>query len=336
MDPRSHNTFQNSSQNVFLTIAITTYNRKEDLEQLISNIQDNLFKYNYEILIGNDYQGELIEFNDRNIRVYNHKINLGEYENICFLLKKSKGEYITFQFDDDRYSPKFFEKIEFILLKKPDYIFSDFDYYYDNLLAPIVENYKNHEYSGKEFKRKFFLRSHKTMGFTGIFKKEVLLNNGSIPKFCNNSFAVLSEYGLILNINDSNQIIFIDEKLIFNKIHGGSFSLISNDFESFYEASISLIEYIKTKNLHSSDYEIAKKYFYRAILRNLVQKAKLKQLYKIILLQYKIGELYKLPLTFYFVFFKFLKKVLLLFFSFKTLHSLRNKNSFFKLFKPSF
>jgi hypothetical protein len=336
MDPRSHNTFQNSSQNVFLTIAITTYNRKEDLEQLISNIQDNLFKYNYEILIGNDYQGELIEFNDRNIRVYNHKINLGEYENICFLLKKSKGEYITFQFDDDRYSPKFFEKIEFILLKKPDYIFSDFDYYYDNLLAPIVENYKIHEYSGKEFKRKFFLRSHKTMGFTGIFKKEVLLNNGSIPKFCNNSFAVLSEYGLILNINDSNQIIFIDEKLIFNKIHGGSFSVKSNDFESFYEASINLLNSFENIYLNKKDYFLIKKYFHRAILKTLVQKARIKDFPKIVSLININNRFYTFLLAFYLFTFYFTVNFILLFFSYKCLHSLRTNSFFSKIFKPSF
>ena len=87
------------------SIGITTYNRIEMLRQLVNSIINQDFQ-DFEIIIGNDYQKELLTFDilgiyDQRIRIINHQENLGELGNMNFLLSEGKGRYFTWQFDDD-------------------------------------------------------------------------------------------------------------------------------------------------------------------------------------------------------------------------------------------
>lgn len=81
--------------NPFFTIAITTYNRVDFLRETLKNLVNQPF-FDFEIIIGNDYipepiTSEIIGIYDSRIKIINHKVNLGELENMNSLLLASKG-----------------------------------------------------------------------------------------------------------------------------------------------------------------------------------------------------------------------------------------------------
>ena len=91
-----------------ITIGLTTYRRKTFLKQAIKSILSQNYK-NFELLIGNDYPSKKITlkdlgFNrDSRIKIINHKKNLGEVENLNYLLKKCNTEWFTWMADDDQF-----------------------------------------------------------------------------------------------------------------------------------------------------------------------------------------------------------------------------------------
>ena len=104
----------------FITIGIPTFNRVDLLRQTIKSILDQTFN-NFEIIISNDYTKHDLTINDLNIEddrieIINQKTNLGEADNMNFILSKAKGKYFTWQFDDDIYSNRFLELIYQLLL----------------------------------------------------------------------------------------------------------------------------------------------------------------------------------------------------------------------------
>ena len=88
-----------------ISIGVTTYNRNNLLKRAVKSILNQSYK-NYEILIGNDFVKKKINckslgFTDSRIKIYNHQKNLGEVENMNFLLNKSKSKWFTWLADDD-------------------------------------------------------------------------------------------------------------------------------------------------------------------------------------------------------------------------------------------
>lgn len=66
----------------------------------------------FEILLGNDDPGHVVDeenigLSDERIRIFNHQRNLGERNNLNFLLAHSRGRYFTWLADDDAYFDTF-------------------------------------------------------------------------------------------------------------------------------------------------------------------------------------------------------------------------------------
>lgn len=119
---------------VKLTVTITNYNQKDYIEDAVDSILKQELDYSYEILLGDDGSTdgswELLQkkygAND-NIRMYRMSRNdsIKEFSNwrhsrlVCFLLKRSRGEYISILDGDDFYSSRdgFQRKIDFLQLK---------------------------------------------------------------------------------------------------------------------------------------------------------------------------------------------------------------------------
>ena len=104
-----------------LTIAITTFDRKELLIETISSV---LYESNVdiEIIVGNDNTSRIVDevytgIKDARIKYINNEQNLGEWPNLQNLFDVSTGYYFTSLADDDLYHKNFLKEIQFIIQK---------------------------------------------------------------------------------------------------------------------------------------------------------------------------------------------------------------------------
>src|SRR4051812_39807614 len=98
-----------------ITIGITTYNRIGYLRECVNSLLASSYQ-DFEIIIGNDYVQQTLQCSDigvtdPRVRILNHPVNLGELGNLKALLNAARGEYFTWQADDDYYSPRFLDVV---------------------------------------------------------------------------------------------------------------------------------------------------------------------------------------------------------------------------------
>ena len=97
-----------------VSIGVTTYDRLEMLVETVSSILAQTHK-NLEILIGNDNPERNLTMSDLGlgydprIIIVNHSKNLGETNNLNWLLNNSSGRYFTWLADDDMIHPQHVE-----------------------------------------------------------------------------------------------------------------------------------------------------------------------------------------------------------------------------------
>ena len=268
-----------------ISIGITTYNRVDFLKDLVQCLI-NQDSQNVEILIGNDYVSKKISFSDlelpkntSNVKIFNYSINLGEYENLIYLFKKSTGKYFTWQFDDDFYSFDYLSKMKKSINKfTPDCIYCNFDYLYDRESLNVNTNkpFEVVKYNGSSFINDFCNRKTPTQGLTGLYKRSFIEKIGILPIATKGRFALYSEYLLLIHSSKLKSIIYHKEKLIFNRIHSGSFSVNSSDSQYFYEAGQGLIK--KNKDiLKNEKYDlkiIIIRYFLKSVIKTNFTKSK--------------------------------------------------------------
>lgn len=92
-----------------VSIIMTVYNAENYINKSIDGILNQSYK-NFELLICDDFSSDqslsiIKEYDDKRIKTFENKENLGYLKTCNFLFKICKGEYITFQ-DSDDYSHK--------------------------------------------------------------------------------------------------------------------------------------------------------------------------------------------------------------------------------------
>ncbi len=98
-----------------ITVGITTYNRPSFLRAAVASVISQSYQ-NFEIIISNDYLDKpvsiesLLDRKDPRVTVINQARNLGELDNMNFLLSIATGKYFTWLADDDLMLPNFFAK----------------------------------------------------------------------------------------------------------------------------------------------------------------------------------------------------------------------------------
>ena len=87
----------------------------------------------------------ILNINDSRVKIINNSKNLGELKNMNSLLENAKGEYFTWQFDDDPCFPNFFREIVTAIKKydNPECIFTNFQTLYGKQNIEINYNNKN-------------------------------------------------------------------------------------------------------------------------------------------------------------------------------------------------
>jgi glycosyltransferase involved in cell wall biosynthesis len=235
--------------NPFFSIAVTTYNRKDLLKQMLLSLLEQDFK-DFEIIVGNDFIAEplnleMIGIEDERITIINNDQNLGELGNMNSLLSAAKGRYFTWQFDDDLCAPSFLSETKKALdqFDYPSCIFTSFTYIYDvsKSVCPRKNNNGICLYSGCDFLRQYLSGGLRVLGLEGFYNTEYLRNSGGAKRLSDSRMALYSEYLLIFKAGLLNKVAYINSQLIAYRVHNTSFSCNSNEVNSFKLAGINLI-----------------------------------------------------------------------------------------------
>lgn len=89
-----------------ITIRVTTFDPVKLIEDAIISVLNQTFK-NFEILIANDNPDRIQSFDELNItkdsriKIFNYSHNMGEIENLNWLMSQASTSYFTWLADDD-------------------------------------------------------------------------------------------------------------------------------------------------------------------------------------------------------------------------------------------
>lgn len=227
----------------FITIGITTYNRKEMLVECVRSILDQSFP-DFEVLIGNDYVQEPLSLEelgiaDPRVRIANHAVNLGEVENMKYLLDHSRSEHFTWLADDDAYHPEFLRVTHDALRRNPalDCVFTD--YWWSDVKAaiPPVDPSKvaAMELATEEFLEKYLTKRIRLLGCYGVFKQDFIKRLGGMRR-AGTGFGPYSDNLLGIKAAALGQVAYVAEPLVFYRVHGESLSATSGTLEAYTSA----------------------------------------------------------------------------------------------------
>ncbi len=219
------------------------------LLQTLKSLINQSFK-DFEIIVGNDYVKEPLTkkslcLHDSRLRIINHKKNLGELENMNFLLNKAKGKYFIWIFDDDpcstsllRIAEKNIKKFNFPLVIYPSFkrIFGC-----ENIKFNSHPNETGVSLSGREFINSFLIKKIKVLGCCGFYNLKYLQEIGGVQKLSKSRYALHSEYLLIMKSGILNDVIYIPEPLLVTRSHSNSWSSNNKDLRYFMEAGHNLL-----------------------------------------------------------------------------------------------
>jgi glycosyltransferase involved in cell wall biosynthesis len=240
----------NRATRPLFTIAIPTYNREFSLKDIITCYLNQEFQ-DFEIIIANDYLDKKLSMKslglepDPRVTIINNEKNLGELENMNFLLGQAKGYYFTWQFDDDPCSDIFLSTIATTVssFSYPDSIFSSFETIYGDNKKRLKCNSRQEAvcYSGPKFVEKYFNKELKALGCCGFYKLEFLRQLGGVVRLSSGPMALFSEFLLLVKQTTAKKVVYLNTPLVSTRYHSGSWTYHNNNTALFQEAGVSYI-----------------------------------------------------------------------------------------------
>ncbi|MEA9598556.1 glycosyltransferase family 2 protein [Polynucleobacter sp. AP-Sanab-80-C2] len=234
------------NQDIKISIGLVTYNRISLLKEAINSILDQEYK-NIEVIISNDYVEEplsLIDLgiiSDNRFRLVNQRTNLGELENMNYVLKQATGDWFTWLGDDDLFHPRFLITMRSILANKnTSYLSAIYTDYFTGNQTPISwsanEDVNCSSFDQLTFPLVYTGREIKMIGCYGLIRTKALKLIGGMPCL-GSSFGPYGDTLVPLLLSQCGQIIYCHSKLLFLRTHPGSLSCSTTDLQAYRTAS---------------------------------------------------------------------------------------------------
>ena len=251
-----------------LSIVVTTFDRKELLIETINSILEQKIE-DIEIIIGNDNINRVVNedftgISDPRIRYINNLSNLGEWPNLQFLFRESRGLYFTSFSDDDLYAPNLFKHIISIIKEYnyPDCIYTSFSEDKPRFLLDSIVCSDVQEMSGSDFMDKYIKNEIRAMGNCGFFKYSKLEQLGGIVEWETRSYADVWMTFFMAGNND--RIIYINHPMIYFRVHQGSLSANVLNVNEWLKSQKELLQ--KMNRLIDESFSLKKEeYLYRLL-----------------------------------------------------------------------
>lgn len=234
----------------FVTIGITTYNRKELLRKTLDSVLAQGFD-DFEVIVGNDYTaeeltGEMLGIGDPRIRFVNHPVNLREVGNMNALLEMAGGRYFTWLYDDDLYAPGFMRTAYDSLSGAgfPQAYFCSYVIFPDGETPSDVPPPAGGplEFSGRGFLNWYSVFRLKLFPTYGLFETQALRSRvGGFETLCDSAIALYSEYLFLAKCGLFERILFVDAPLYGYRLHEGSWSETNTELDMYLTAGENLV-----------------------------------------------------------------------------------------------
>jgi glycosyltransferase involved in cell wall biosynthesis len=234
----------------FFSIGVTTYNRRDLLRQALNSILAQTFG-DFEVVVGNDYQaeiltGELLGISDPRLRFVNHPRNLQEVGNMNALLAMAKGRYFTWLADDDLYEPDFLRTGYDLLVKNgfPPVFFSSYRVIRgtETPSPALISQNSLCELTGREFLGRYFAGRLKIMPTCGLFDTGALRSVvGGVEELCPAAVGLYGEYIFLVRCALLEKIIYCDAPLVLYRNHEGAWGCTNLELDKYREAGAELV-----------------------------------------------------------------------------------------------
>lgn len=240
----------NNLINPLITIGLTTYNRPDFLKESVQSVLNQTYK-NFKLIIGNDYTESKITFEslgidyDPRIEIINFEKNIGEVNNLNFLLSKAKSKWFSWLADDDLLNCCFLEcLINGIEHNDTDLlaIYSEYssgitptDFFFQK---PTKINFL--ELNPKRFVFEYVKRKFKIIGSGGLLNTEKLKMIGGFPNL-NDSSGIYCDGLIPILLAEHGNIKIVNLPLVFLRTHNESLSASALTIEEYTSAEPSFL-----------------------------------------------------------------------------------------------
>lgn len=237
-----------------VTIGITTFNRPEFLRAAVESVINQSFK-DFELIISNDclqvpvtWESLGLQFDFR-INIINQPNNLGELENMNYLLREAKGKWFVWLADDDLLHPEFLS-LALSTFKIDEN--SNLVAFYSNHSSGsdpngnfpvVVKNPKSYIYKPEQFLLNYASHKVNLIGVYGLMRTNILRVVGGMPKL-GNSFGPYSDTLLPMLLAGHGSIAWMNESLVFLRTHSASLSCTSSEISAFTSAEDQFLDYL--------------------------------------------------------------------------------------------
>jgi glycosyltransferase involved in cell wall biosynthesis len=237
-------------QQPFFSIGVTTYNRRDLLQQALNSILNQTFA-DFEVIVGNDYQAEILSpemlgISDPRIRFVNHPHNLQEVGNMNALLDMASGRYFTWLADDDLYEPGFLQSGYDFLERNgfPSVFFSSYRII-QGTHAPspvLISPDSVCVLTGREFLDRYFAGRLQLISAYGLFDTEALRSVvGGMEELCTAAAGLYGEYIFLVRCALFEKILYSEAPLVLYRMHDGSWGCTNVELDKYHEASQELV-----------------------------------------------------------------------------------------------
>ncbi len=229
------------SDKPYVSIGVTTFNRRELLAETLASILAQTF-VDFEVIVGNDnvdepLTQEMLGINDRRVRIVNRSVNLGEIGNMNELLAQSQGRYFTWLADDDLYMPDFLQEV-----RNAHEQYGPVSCVFTNYASGATCKTDRDTYAarikpitGRDFLRDYMARKIHAIGCYGVFEAQYLRNIGGMVRL-GTGFSPYSDNLLVIKAGLLAKLCYIDAPLIFFRTHPDSISYASPDIMAYVSA----------------------------------------------------------------------------------------------------
>ena len=227
-----------------------TYNRHNLLRETLNTVLSQGFT-DFEIIVGNDYQSEVLTcemlgITDPRIRIVNYPHNLREVGNMNALLELASGRYFTWLFDDDLYEPDFLQTAHDSLVKTgfPPVLFPSFRMMkVQEIFTPRTLTVGTVlEFTGRDFLRWYSADTPQIASTFGLFDADTLRSTvGKVEALSPSIIGLYSEFHYLFKCALLDRIVFIDTPFYVFRRHAESYSESNLDLENHLTAGHELI-----------------------------------------------------------------------------------------------
>ena len=228
-----------------ITIGLTTFNRPDFLKESVQSILKQNYK-NFRLIIGNDYPESKVTFKtlgieyDSRIEIINFKENIGEINNLNYLLNQANTEWFTWLADDDLLNHSFLESLIENLNQSNQNVCAIYSEYAsgevpDQSFFDIPNQVNSIQLSSRKFIFEYVARNIRIIGTCGLINTQKLKMIGGFPNL-NNSSGIYGDALIPILLAKHGNINIVNFPLVFLRTHKASLSASLLNFDEYISA----------------------------------------------------------------------------------------------------